>query len=446
MHMTEDGLTRRGVIAGALSAAVVAGGDATARGATRPRVPRALKADVCVVGAGISGLITARRLLQGGVRKVVVLEANARVGGRTLNFDIGGGHVTEAGGEWVGPSQHRVLALIRELGLETFKTYVTGDTVFLRKGARTRYAGTIPPLDPAALADFVQAQTRLEQMAATVPLERPWEAPQAAAWDGTTMGQWMDSNLISEDARFLLTLALSIINGQDPHGTSLLYTLFVLASCGGLDALINTTGGGQESRIVGGSQQLSLVMAKALGRRVIRRSPVTAIDQRGRNHAIVYSARATVTCGAVVIAMSPADARRITVRPELPILRRMLQKNWQVGTGLKVFAIYDDPFWRADGLNGQAITDLRCAGYTSDNSPPDGKPGVLLTFLGAANESAPSASVACCSTIQSPAAVPSSTRSVPFSASRPGRPGRISRRTGRPSRSSRAASVRGRPG
>ena len=63
-----------------------------------------------VVGAGIAGLSTARRLAAAG-RSVVVLEARDRVGGRTLNMPLGDGQVSEIGGQWVGPGQDRVLEL-----------------------------------------------------------------------------------------------------------------------------------------------------------------------------------------------------------------------------------------------------------------------------------------------------------------------------------------------
>ena len=66
--------------------------------------------DVIVVGAGISGLTAAWRLAQAG-KRVKVLEANARVGGRTLNHRFASGDVVEVGGQWVGPTQERILAL-----------------------------------------------------------------------------------------------------------------------------------------------------------------------------------------------------------------------------------------------------------------------------------------------------------------------------------------------
>src|SRR5262249_40803010 len=104
---------------------VLAAGGAAAAGPMLGRVPpvwararKHLRADVVVVGAGISGLTAARRLIQAG-RSVLVLEASERVGGRTVNLDVGAGVITEGGGEWVGPGQDRILALIDELGLST---------------------------------------------------------------------------------------------------------------------------------------------------------------------------------------------------------------------------------------------------------------------------------------------------------------------------------------
>ena len=76
---------------------------------------RELEAEVVVIGAGLAGLSAARRLHEQGV-DVLVLEARDRVGGRTLNHPIGEGNVVEVGGQWVGPGQTQVLALIKKLG------------------------------------------------------------------------------------------------------------------------------------------------------------------------------------------------------------------------------------------------------------------------------------------------------------------------------------------
>jgi monoamine oxidase len=130
--MTPD-LTRRGLLgAGAAGAAIVAGAGAPAASA-RPRGGR--RVDVVVVGAGFAGL-SAARAIAGARRSVLVLEARDRVGGRVLNHSLGGGKVVEAGGQYAGPTQDRILALARAYRVRTYPAYDRGDTVTIFGGAR----------------------------------------------------------------------------------------------------------------------------------------------------------------------------------------------------------------------------------------------------------------------------------------------------------------------
>ncbi|MEV6678986.1 FAD-dependent oxidoreductase [Streptomyces erythrochromogenes] len=340
------------------------------------------EADFVVIGAGVSGLTAARRLTQAG-HSVVVIEANDRVGGRTVNLDVCDGVITEGGGQWVGPGQDRVWALMDELGIETFKTHVKGKSIYLRNGKTKLYKGTVPPLSPLVLADYAQAQLRLERMAATVSLEAPWTAKNARKWDNTTFGHWLDANTFTEEVRQLFTIGFSVTDGEDLHSTSLLVQLVRIAGCGGIDHLVNVTGGAQESRVVGGTQLISLRMAEQLGRRVVLDSPVSEIVQDDQG-VLVKSARIDVQAKRVIVAMAPSDANRIRFSPDLPTRRAMLQRRWCNGTESKIFAVYDRPFWRERGFSGQAVTDLPVAGYVVDNSPPDAKVGILLTFVGTA--------------------------------------------------------------
>src|SRR3954470_22877235 len=125
------------------------------------------EADVVVVGAGLAGLTAARDLTKQGA-SVVVLEARDRVGGRVLNEPIGDGKVVEVGGQWIGPTQHRIAALAHELGVATFPTYAAGRNVIEFGGKLRRYRGTIPRISPRALADVGQAQLRLDRLAKRV--------------------------------------------------------------------------------------------------------------------------------------------------------------------------------------------------------------------------------------------------------------------------------------
>src|ERR671917_1327250 len=96
--------------------------------------------DVVVVGGGLAGLIAARDLLAADV-SVLVLEARNRVGGRLLNHTLQNGAVVEVGGQWVGPTQDRVLALAEELGVGLFPTYTEGEHFLAIDGAVKRYGG-----------------------------------------------------------------------------------------------------------------------------------------------------------------------------------------------------------------------------------------------------------------------------------------------------------------
>ncbi|OQE11899.1 hypothetical protein PENFLA_c070G08722 [Penicillium flavigenum] len=89
--------------------------------------PSIAEVDVAIIGGGLSGLSTAKELATANT-SFVVLEARDRVGGRVLNANLAGKDVQELGGEYIGPTQKRVLALATELGLPTYKTYTEGNS------------------------------------------------------------------------------------------------------------------------------------------------------------------------------------------------------------------------------------------------------------------------------------------------------------------------------
>ena len=329
--------------------------------------------DVIVVGAGLAGLVAARDLTRAG-RRAVVLEARERVGGRTLNQEIGGGKVVEAGGQWIGPTQDRLAALAAELGVETFPTFGDGEHVAEFDGERRRYRGSIPKLPPHGLADFAQAAFRLDRMAKRVPPGAPWTTRKAEAWDGLTFRTWMRRNLRTRHGRALMETVIEGVWAAEPEDLSLLGVLFYIASAGGIETLISTEGGAQEARFVGGSQRLSLLLGEQLDVRL--GTPVQSVTwgEEGVS-AAGFKARHAV------IAVPPALAGRIRYLPALPGLRDQLTQRTAQGAVIKCHAVYDEPFWRADGLTGQAGSDEGPAKVIFDNSPPDGSPGVLLAFL-----------------------------------------------------------------
>jgi monoamine oxidase len=334
--------------------------------------------DVIVVGAGLAGL-TAARELGGAGMEVRVLEARDRVGGRTLNHSVGPGEddVVELGGQWVGPTQHEILALARELGIDTYPTHTEGENLFEDdRGRLRRYSGTIPRLGPLVMADYGRAELRLKRLVKRVSPEAPWESPDAVRLDGETFASWIRGTALTRTAREAIAMATRAVFAAEPSDLSLLHVLFYAAAAGRWDDLLDTEGGAQQDRIVGGSQLISLKMAEELGDAVALSSPVTEI--RTEDEGVIAG---EVRARRAIVALPPALAGRISYDPPLPGMRDKLCQRMPMGSVIKCMAIYDEPFWRAEGLSGQAASLPGPAQVIFDNTPPGGRPGVLLGFL-----------------------------------------------------------------
>lgn len=339
-----------------------------------------MDADVVVVGGGLAGLTAARDLAAAGLSPLV-LEARDRVGGRTLNQDIGEGKVVELGGQWIGPTQDRVAKLAAELGLETFPTYDEGKRVVFIDERRLEYKGDYPTrINPAVLVDFGQALARVERLAKRVPLEKPWTAPKAKEWDGQTFESWVRRNTTTRRARQFFQATVQGVFSTELSNLSLLHFLFYAHSGGSLQKLIGVRDCAQQDRFVGGSQLLAMEMAKGLGDSVRLRSPVRRIRQSDGG-VVVEGDGTSMSARSVVVAVPPTLAGRIDFDPPLPFLRDQLHQRMPHGTVIKANVVYDEPFWRRAGLSGQAF-DLEMPFSTVfDNSPPDGSPGVLVGFF-----------------------------------------------------------------
>jgi monoamine oxidase len=336
------------------------------------------RVDVVVVGGGLAGLTTARDLTARGL-SAVVLETRSRVGGRILTHTFPNGVVVELGGQWVGPTQDRVVSLAAELGAELFPTFDSGDSLVSIQGQTKRFNDESFGLPEEAREEVARTQKALEDMALTVPLLDPWTAPEALRWDRQTVETWIEDNITTPEARDFWRLLVAAVFAAESWDISLLHFLFYVHSGGLIDRLINTAGGAQESRIIGGSQILATSLADRLGDAVRLASPVGEIVQAA-DGAEVVAGGTTIGSRRVAVAVPPALAARIRYSPALPPLRDQLTQKMPMGYVIKCMAMYPEPFWRAEGLSGFAADLGGPVGVIFDNSPPDASYGVLLCF------------------------------------------------------------------
>jgi monoamine oxidase len=334
------------------------------------------QADVVVVGAGLAGLTAARHLTRAG-RSVVVLEARDRVGGRTRSEPLGDG-VFDLGGQWLGPTQQRMLALVKEFGLDTHPTHTTGRQVLELRGRRSTYSGTIPKLDPWTLIRLQLGINRIERTLKTIPADCPWRAPDAALLDSMTAEDWLRRTVGRPNAIAVIRAAVRVILGAELGEISCLAFLHYCSSNGGLMTLVETEGGHQETRVVGGTQQISERLADEAGQ-VQLGCPVRQISQDG-DGVLVRHDHGEVSAHHVIVAVPPPIADRIRYAPGLPTLRDQLTQRVAMGATVKCLALYDAPFWRAEGLSGEAVS---CEGPISvayDNTDVTGQ-ACLVAFV-----------------------------------------------------------------
>ena len=225
-------------------------------------------AEVCIIGAGLSGLALAFALRADG-RDVTVLEARDRPGGRVMSQ---AGH--DLGPSWVWPQNRRFLALLDRLGLHNFSQYATGRLVF-------------------------------EDAAGAIRRDL----------DFTTMG-------------------------------------------GAL-------------RVKGGLARVTDALAAEVGESLRLGTPVRKVAEDATG-VTISTADDTIRAARVVLALPPRLAAGLGVTvPDVP--------TWMAGQA-KLVASYPMPFWRAEGLNGDAISHRGPLAEIHDASPADADTGALFGF------------------------------------------------------------------
>ncbi|WP_087007650.1 NAD(P)/FAD-dependent oxidoreductase [Gulosibacter sp. 10] len=251
--------------------------------------------DVVIIGAGSAGMTAAHRLTQAGAN-VTVLEARARVGGRTWSEPLENGEIAERGGEYFESSMTDVFELAEELGL----TMTT-------QGFNPTARPTTDPDGPGLEALAAASRTVVEHWAG---LDRI--GPDTSIQD-VLDGAGLDPELAA------------VLRGRmSCHRSALISNISAYWSEGPESAAVEEE---HHVRIRGGNQQLAERMADRVGReRILLRRPVGRVEPDGAGYLVTGMTGETIRADAVIVAVPVGVLKQFEIEGLDPRTRAAIRK------------------------------------------------------------------------------------------------------------------------
>lgn len=335
------------------------------------------KVDTAVVGAGFAGLCAAEHLLSMG-RSVLVIEGRDRVGGRSLSGNIAGIPV-DFGATWVSKRHTAIQDLAHRMGCTITAQFNEGRNVLWMEGRRQTYKGSIPIVTTFGFLDMIRIRRALNKLVGTINIDAPWDSPDAGKLDAISFSEWLDLKVAHRHTRALMTIMSKVQWGCLPGEVSLLYVLRYIKAAGGIDHMLDVENGQQEQLILETTQEIAKRVAAKLGDALLLGTPVLRIAQQDKE-VTVSTASGEIKAEYAIVTVPPAQRADIEFDPELPQQAAGVTRTWRMGALSKAFVAYDHPFWRADGLSGETLTDTGAVFITFDVSPKATGPGILMTL------------------------------------------------------------------
>jgi monoamine oxidase len=326
--------SRRGFLAGA-----AAFGAALAS----PRILKAAEAtDVVIVGAGLAGLQAAMMLAAEGV-KVLVLEADQRVGGRIRTLRDAPGR-PDSGGSEVGPLYARTRRLVSDLSLGLYTRPP------LPRGMAIHLGGELIAPDaweasrhnrlPAALRAVQPYGIEAALMAKSQALadSEAWLLPEV---DDGRYDRYLKSLGANRAA-----LAFCTVGGQAPK----LADMSALWMRRRDQIRRQSSGQGAVEFVAGGMDSLTSAMAAALGDSVRLGARVVAIGQTDSGVTVTTATGQQVRAGRAIVALPTTLLKDIRLDPLPPADQRRAWHGLPYGQATSIFFPVTQRFWEVDGL------------------------------------------------------------------------------------------------
>ncbi|HEV2863814.1 MAG TPA: NAD(P)/FAD-dependent oxidoreductase [Pyrinomonadaceae bacterium] len=339
---------------------------------------------VLVVGAGLAGLSAAFELTRAG-HDVTVLEAQTRPGGRvqTVRGPFADGLYAEAGATNVFDNHHwtRKYLDLFDIELEAYKPSQLASVYLVRGQRLLSKAGQKIEWPYALRADEREMGRRgmWEKYVAPAmkeigdPEAPGWPPPEALKYDRLSFAEFLRGRGASPEAVAFLRLGTADQLGEGADAVSALDLL---------RELLQRERRKQSFTIKAGCDRLPLAFSARLGEKIHYGSPVVRVEQGAGGVSVWFTQagrRQSVSADRVVCAVPFTVLKRIEVSG-LSAAKRRAITQLQSTSVARVFLQTRTRFWLAEGLNGNATTDLPVMGvYDKSFNQPGGR-GILETY------------------------------------------------------------------
>lgn len=338
--------------------------------------------DIVIVGAGLSGLTSARELVKAGF-SCIILEARDRVGGKTWSASLPTNDGTlDLGAAWINDTnQSRVYALAKEFGVDLIEQNTKGKCAFQDQDGKvsTFPYGELPQFSEtirhhlATIRDMCEAECQKIDSA----------MPSNDDLDSLTFDAYLRQNGASREALSIASVWTRAMLGQEPGDISALYFLTYCKAGGGLLQMrSDRKNGAQYLRVRQGTQSFAIGLASTLPEGCVRlNSTVRSITQKAGERVVVQSSTGTFACKKVIVSVPGPVYKSISFEPALPLARTLLTDCASYGYYTKCMMVFFKPFWVDSGFCGLMQSFSGPASVIRDTSVPADKKWVLTCFM-----------------------------------------------------------------
>jgi monoamine oxidase len=323
-------LNRRELLAAAVAGGAVAGlgtagaADTSATGGVY---------DVIVIGGGFAGVTAARNLGWVG-RRTLLLEARARLGGRTFTSKYAG-HSVDLGGTWVGLEQPFVTAerMRYGIGVAESAVYSAGERgIYVAGGKRyDRPIGEYSELFNTCMARYMAP--------AREAFPRAFEPFFGDAWkqyDNVSSLEALDALKLPQPA-YDVTASLAAVNGNSYLDRISYLDQLKWYALGGYDParLFDNLG---RFRVEGGTKRLLTAIAQDIRGDVRLGAPVASVTKDGEHYAVTTQDGDTFVARAILVAVPLNVLASIRFEPALSAAKAAASRERITGAGTKFYA------------------------------------------------------------------------------------------------------------